>query len=480
LEIARPLPDGSLETLHEERDPIRPGEGVFTTGSIPAPVVARLISTLRRYAALGKRFGATLRAVATSAVRDARNRDEVVRRARSEAGVDLEVISGKEEARLICLGVLHGKSPGSRSLCIDIGGGSTEVAVAKGEEPSQLFSVAVGAVRLTELFGTADSVSAKKLELVREYADEAIARALPARLPGAPRRALGSSGTIGAVVGFAAIEGTGNASTRQITRAVERLVELGGAGRRRRFDPRRADILVAGAVILESLSRHLRLESVAAVDRGLRDGLLLDTYRRLHEVGERPSFADAARAVGQRFAVDAPHAEQVRRLALSLFDDLAKLHGLPAATRTYLEAAALLHDVGNAVSYSRHHKHSYYLIQNADIPGLSDRERELVARVARYHRRSAPDPKHAGMMGLTATEARTVRRLAVLLRLADSLDRSHHQPVKKLRVELRGPSVTLRVIAPRSVDLELWDAGHEAALFGRVFGRPLRIESARR
>src|SRR5215471_19840786 len=152
LELARPLPNGSFETLHDERDPVRPGEGVFKTGCIPRDVAERLLSTLRRYGALCRRFHARVRAVATSAVREAQNRDEIIRRARAEAGLDLEVVSGKEEARLICLGVLHGKPKTARSLCIDIGGGSTEVATAVGEEPTELFSVAIGAVRLSEIF----------------------------------------------------------------------------------------------------------------------------------------------------------------------------------------------------------------------------------------------------------------------------------------------------------------------------------------
>src|SRR5215468_4150746 len=153
LEMARPKRDGSLEIVHEEGDPIRPGEGVFKSGAIP-------------------RHGAQVRAVATSAVREAQNKDEIIRRARDEAGLDLEVVSGKEEARLICLGVLHGKPRTARSLCIDIGGGSTEVATAVGEEPTELYSVAIGAVRLTEIFQADGDISPKRLRLIREYARE--------------------------------------------------------------------------------------------------------------------------------------------------------------------------------------------------------------------------------------------------------------------------------------------------------------------
>jgi len=478
LELARLLANGSLELLHQERDPVRPGEGVFRTGVIPRDVSDRLLSTLRRYAALARRYHAQVRAVATSAVREAKNREEIVRRAREEAGLRLEVISGMEEARLITLGVLWGKPPSARSLCIDIGGGSTEVASALGDSPNAMWSVGLGAVRLTELFRTTKSMSNKQLKLMRGYVSEALTEGLPARIAGAPRSALGSSGTIGAVVGYAASEGTTYATARQISRAVEDLVEMSPAQRRKRFDARRAEVICAGAVILEQLVRHLGIESVTAVQRGLREGILVDLIRR-RASGEDHSLYEAGLVVGRRFHFDEAHATQVTRLALQLFDDLAPLHNLPASARPLLEVAALLHDVGNAVSYQKHHRHSYYLIVNAEIPGLRERERELVARVARYHRRSAPDPSHSGMEGLLPGEVRLVRKLSTLLRVADSLDRSHRQSIVRLQARLLPNAVMVKLRARSPLDLELWDATHEAGLFRRVFGRKLLMQVMR-
>jgi exopolyphosphatase/guanosine-5'-triphosphate,3'-diphosphate pyrophosphatase len=478
LEMARPLPEGSLETLHQERDPVRPGEGLFTTGAMPRPVADRLLATLRRYAALCRRHKAKVRAVATSAVREAKNRAEIVQRARREAGLNLEVVSGREEARLICLGVLHGAALDARALCIDIGGGSTEVASAIGEQPTNLWSVSVGAVRLAQLFEAEGAVSPKKLKLMRDYAGEAIQEAIPQRIDGYPRTAMGSSGTIRAIVGFSAAEGTGHATVKQLERAVNNLVALSVDERRRRFDPRRGDIIVAGAVILEALAKHLHLTAVVAVERGLRHGVLVDLQRGLSGAADH-SLAGAARTLGRRFYFDEQHAGQVARLALSLFDDLADLHKLPAAVRPYLEAAALLHDIGNAVSYQKHHRHTQYLIENADIPGLADRERDLVARIARYHRRSTPEIDHAGMAGLSQVEGRTVRKLATLLRVADALDRSHHQPIQKVVARRTRTEIVLRLVAKVPLDLEMWDVAHEAVLFRRVFMRRLRWETAR-
>ena len=479
LELARPLGDGSLETLHQERDPIRPGEGVFATGSIPRPVADRLLSTLRRYAALCRRDGARVRAVATSAVREARNGPDLVRRVRDETGLDLEVVSGREEARLICLGVLHGKPARSRSLVVDIGGGSTEVASAVGEQPSELWSVALGAVRLTETFGLTGKLPAGRLALVRSYAAEAFREALPARFSHPPV-ALGSSGTINAVVGFAATKGR-SASRKEITRAVEELAAMGLDQRRRHFDPRRAEIVVAGATILEAAMRQLRLEQVTSVDTGLRNGLLVDMVRRgAASRRDDHSAAEAALALGRRFGIDERHAIQVGGLAMTLFEDLAALHGLPHTSRRVLEAAAVLHDIGNAVAYHKHHKHTFYLVANADVPGFSDRERVLVATVARYHRRSTPDRHRADLAGLSASELATVRKLVALLRVANALDSSHQQPVRALAAAHRDGAVTLSLRLRGAADLEIWDLKREAHFFREVFRKRLEVIAARR
>lgn len=477
LEIARPLADGSLETLHQQRDPIRPGEGVFATGSISREVADRLLSTMRRYAALCRRDGARVRAVATSAIREARNGRDVVRRIREQTGIDLEVVSGREEARLICLGVLHRRPPRTRSLVIDIGGGSTEVASARGEDPIDLWSIALGAVRLTEMFGLAGRVAASRLALVRSYAEEALREAMPRRFPHPPV-ALGSSGTINAVVGFAASRGR-SASRKELGRAVDDLADMTLEQRRRHFDPRRAEVIVAGAVVLDAAVRHLGLEEVTSVDTGLRNGILVDLVRRAAAGREDHSAAEAALALGRRFAFDERHAVQVGALAMTLFEDLAPLHSLPYAARRVLEAAAVLHDIGNAVSHQKHHKHTFYLVANADVPGFSDRERELVATVARYHRRSTPDRKRADLEHLAPGELSTVRRLSALLRVANALDASHQQPVRSVRAEPRHGAVALHVRLRGPADLELWELEREAAFFREVFRKRLEAHVRR-
>jgi exopolyphosphatase/guanosine-5'-triphosphate,3'-diphosphate pyrophosphatase len=218
---------------------------------------------------------------------------------------------------------------------------------------------------------------------------------------------------------------------------------------------------------------------VTSVDTGLRNGILVDLLRRSAGDDDR-SATDAALALGRRFEFDERHGVHVGALAMRLFDDLAAMHRLPASARRVLEAAAVLHDIGIAVSFHRHHKHSYYLVANADMPGFSDRERMLVATVARYHRRSTPDREREDLAHLAPGELVLVRKLAALLRVANALDASHQQPVRDVRAEAASGAVRLRLAARAPADLELWDVRREAALFRDVFRKRIDVAVKRR
>jgi exopolyphosphatase/guanosine-5'-triphosphate,3'-diphosphate pyrophosphatase len=259
---------------------------------------------------------------------------------------------------------------------------------------------------------------------------------------------------------------------------VEALAGMSASERRRRFDPRRAEIVVAGAAVLDAAMRHLGLAAITAVGTGLRNGILVELSRR-DDARRDPGATELVLALGRRFQFDEPHATQVARLALELYDRLEAVHRLPSRARRILEAAALLHDVGHAVAVQSHHKHTYYLVANADLPGFPDRERELVALVARYHRRSHPGRERRDLEALSASELGLVRKLVAILRVADALDRSHQQPVRSVRTRVRRREVALRVGARGPIELELWDAAREAGLFQRVFGRRLDLSRTR-
>lgn len=475
LKVARFLPDGTLKPLHQERDAIRPGAGVFDTGVLSEASVERLVSTLKRYQQACLGLSADVRAVATSALREAANRDEVVERVREETGFDLEVISGREEARLISLGALWGTTGRRRSVLIDIGGGSTEVALAVGDHPTELWSVGIGAVRLTELFTAKGRVDEEHLALMRKYALRACEETFPHAPDDLPRRALGTSGSIRALVPFAAPRGAGEASARQVHDAVRRLSALTVAERAKRFEPRRAEVILSAAVILETVMRRLKIERVRAVETGLRDGVLVDLHRRRALDEESDLVETGALTFGRRLGFDERHAQRVAHFAGRLFDDLEGLHQLPHEWRSVLLVAALLHDVGYAVSRQKHHRHSAYLVEHADLPGLSDRGRLLASRLTRFHRRRPPKKGHPGLDGLLDDEVRVVRRLAPLLRLADALDRGHHQSIHELSATATPRTLTVRLHAGRGAALELWDAEREAPLFQSVYGRRLKV-----
>lgn len=278
LKIARRTDAGALKTVHQDRDPLRPGDAVFKSGAIADSTVNRLVYTLSEYAAEARQHRAQLRAVATSALRNARNRVEVLARVKLEAGITLEVISGLEEARLTCLGVLEGAAPDARSLCLDIGGGSTELAFARGEHPVKLFSVEMGALRLMDQLDPTARFEGE----TRAQLDELAAYAVTALPPGVEglHDAFVSSGTTRALIGFATAETRDVATLDEIAAATAELLAMGPDGRRRFYDPRRADLVVTGGVILVAVMRRLSLHSVRAMRRGLRDGVLVDLSRR--------------------------------------------------------------------------------------------------------------------------------------------------------------------------------------------------------
>jgi exopolyphosphatase/guanosine-5'-triphosphate,3'-diphosphate pyrophosphatase len=278
MKLARPRPDGSLDVVCEQRDSVRPGEGVFGTGNMAPAAVDRLLAVLARYATICRAHGAEVRAVATSALREAHNRDVVLARARDEVGLDLEILSGRDEARLICLGVLRGEAAETRSLVIDVGGGSTEVISARGARPVALWSMDLGAVRLTEHVGKHHR--GDELRALRRHARDIVATVLPHDIAGPPDTALGSSGTIRAVVAFAALAGTNHVTRRQLVAAIGAIAAMTAAERRARFGAERADVVMAGAVALEAVIERVGIDAIAAVTAGLADGVLAQMARR--------------------------------------------------------------------------------------------------------------------------------------------------------------------------------------------------------
>ncbi len=484
-------PEGEMRTLATDRQVIRLGQSVFRTGRIDRQAIEDAAVTLRRMAqAYGKLDVLAVRAVATSAVRDAGNQREFIQRASEALGTPVEIVSGQEEARLIHLGVQRRwPHPNRRVLMVDVGGGSAEIILSEGGTLAEAYSKPLGAVRLTEVFLKSDPPSALEMHQMTEYVDEKLAAPLARIGRGRFDRFIATSATAAAIVCAVNRVPRANrdtadrlrASTAQIRRFSRDVSAKSLAGRRKTLGigPRRAEIVVAGAAVFLRVLESFQIPSMFYSAAGVRDGIVADLAAR----GVGREFSHLSReqrrtveSLARRYGVALPHARQVARIAHRLFEALQPLHKLPPQFGKLLEASAYLHDTGHYVSDSSHHKHSFYLIANSDLPGFTDSERFLVATLCRYHRKSMPALRHPSYESLDADTRRAVVLLTPLLRLADSLDRSHDQRLENVEVSLKNSSVAIALDAGVESDLEIWAAGRVAGFFRDVYQVDLTLE----
>jgi len=476
--------------LEEERFPVRLGHGVFLTGRLAPAAMDAAIGVLRDVHARLERLGvAHVRAVATSAVREAANGDEFLARLQTSSGLAIEVITGAEEARLVHLAVRSRVPLASDPwLLVDLGGGSVEVSLVDGSGILWSESHTMGSVRLLEeLTGAADAPGAFR-RLLEEYI-------ATLRIPSAARyrKPIGVIATGGNIEALARLAGhppdaTGTATieTGELRALIETLSRLSFRQRIDELGLRedRADVILPAAMVYERVAELAGASRIVAPGVGVRDGVLLDLVADLTVAGgesdrhAREVLAGAL-ALGRRYMFEEPHATHVAALAVSLFDQLGELHGLASADRRALLAASLLHDVGAYVSYKRHHKHSFYLISESDLAGFSPPEIQVVANVARYHRKGEPAGDHESYAALPKAAQQRVRKLAALLRLADALDREHGQRVQAVRATVGDRVVTLTLAGEGDMLLERWALRRKAALFEGVFERELKVRNER-
>jgi exopolyphosphatase/guanosine-5'-triphosphate,3'-diphosphate pyrophosphatase len=492
MEAAEVTGDGPPRILASERQVTRLGASVFRGGRISLESTEMICSVLAGMAAQYKRLDIDdVRAVATAAVRDANNQYEFIARASAALQTDVEIISGQEEARLIHLGVQsRWPHPKERFLIIDIGGGSAEIILSENERIGQSFSKPLGALRLQELFLRSDPPKPTELHRLEEYIEERIGSAVR-RIGGAHiDRVIGTSATASAVV--CAVNriprqrrdesDRRRATTPQIRKLYKDICLLDAVSRQKitGIGPRRAEIIIPGTAVLLHVLEAFRMPALFYSAAGVRDGIIADLATRVVDRGLSQMSADQRSVVeklAEHYGVTLRHARKVARLASDLFTGCQSIHKLPPHYGTLLEAAAYLHDSGHYVSDTRHHKHSYYLVSNSDLPGFTRPERELVANLCRYHRKSLPTPEHGNFQLLDADGKRAVTWLNPLLRLADSLDRSHGQRIKSAQCKVRENDVLISLNLPpdADIDLELWAAERVADLFRQVYGKPVVI-----
>lgn len=475
---------GRRTTLDEERAYVRLGRGLAETGRLDERAMDEAVSALGRMVRIASEHEVThVRAVATAAVRSASNGPSFVARVRDEIGLEVEVISGEEEGRLAALSAIDSLAIEGDAAVIDIGGGSVEIVRTLGAEIESVTSLPLGAVVLSDRFRTGDPIPKADRKALIAHVRSTIVPAL-AGMP-VPSIAIGSGGTvttIAAIVaadrapGLASVHGFA-VQTEELRALSERLLRS-TAGERsaiKGMAESRVDLITAGALVLYEAVRALGSPAITANARGMREGIIIEAARR--ELGEVP-LGDRMRQVrdfGRQCRADVPHAEQVRRLALKLFDTLAPGLDLVREDRALLEAAALLHDVGYHISFEKHHKHSFHLISHAGLAGFTAREQLLVACIARYHSHAMPKAGHEEIQALSDGERDTVARLAAILRIADGLDRSGAQRVDSLDVDLDSQRLRLTIAGRGPFDVEVYGATHKADLFERVWGVPVQV-----
>ena len=501
LVVARPAGGDRFETLTREREVVRLGHGGGDMKVMGAEAIDRGIACLQRMRRIVDSYGATLRAVATSAVREAVNAQAFLDRARAEAGVDIEVVSGAEEARLIHLGVLQAVPVfDQRILLVDIGGGSTELLIGQRGESLASRSFKVGAVRLTDRFFPGGDVTPRSLRACREYVQGILSHFQRAVDEHGFDVAVASSGTAEAIA-HVVHAATGaeplrtyncfEFSAAELAGALAELVDHRTAASRAKvagLEPGRADIIVAGALILDAVAEMFGVTRVTFSEAALRDGVLVDTVSRINGTLGGPvartmhHLRDVSRRsirqLAERCDDDPAHSAHVARLAVELFDELAPLHNLDATAREYLEAGALLANVGLVVAHSKHHLHAYYVIRNSELAGLTDLEIEIVAQIARYHRKSEPKAAHPEYAALGASDQALVRTLAGILRVAIGLDRTHQGRVRGVRAEIHTKRVVVLAEAAPDADVgfELYAANERKALLEQVIDRRVELE----
>jgi exopolyphosphatase/guanosine-5'-triphosphate,3'-diphosphate pyrophosphatase len=476
--------------LDDEKATVRLGEGLTETGRISPAAWERAREALLRMRKITDGLGASfIEAVATSAVRKANNGKEFVAAMKEETGVTIRVIDGDEEAELAALSARHHfDMKNSRYGLLDIGGGSIEIVSATGIHIEEIFSLELGAVFLTENFLDRDPINGKQMATLRKHLKKTLRKKLGEH-EFSLQYLIGSGGTItniGKMIMARRKEQYDNVHGYEVLHSevvhLLAMLERKTCKERRNIpglSPERADIIVAGIAAVEALMRFLGTNILRINERGIREGLLIRSLMKygLWTIGDelrewRSSLRDFARSCH----ADEDHSEQVRKLSVEIFEALEPTYAMGPRSCQLLEAAALLHDVGYFISYSKHHKHSYHLIRHANLFDFSPRETEIIANIARYHRKSLPKTKHDNFSRLTSRDQDLVLKLGGILRLADGLDRRRSNAVSRLGCSLDKKRFILELGGDDDLSVEIYGAHTKGDLFKEAFNVKLVIQ----
>ncbi|BAZ41721.1 exopolyphosphatase [Calothrix sp. NIES-4101] len=496
VRIEPTLPAFSI--IAREKETVRLGDRDLTTGNLKPEIMERAIATLRRFQEVAKTFNVeTTIAVATSATREAPNGKDFLHDIEVQLGLKVDLISGQEEARRIYLGVLSGMEFNNQAhTIIDIGGGSTEIILGDSHEERTLTSTKIGAVRLTSELITTDPISTHEFEYLQAYVRGMLERSVEQVVAnyqfGESPRLVGTSGTIETIAAIHAREHLGFIPStlngyqfplRDLRELVNRLQHRNNIERAAipGMPEKRSEVILAGAVVLQEAMTLLNAEFITVCERSLREGVIVDWMLTHGLIEDRLRYQGSVRQrsvlrTAKKYHSNLPHSDRVANFALSIFDQTqATLHNWYPECRQLLWAAAILHNCGHYVSHSAHHKHSYYLVRNSELLGYTETEIEIIANIARYHRKSPPKKKHENYRNLVNKEHRLmVNHLSAILRLATALDRRQIGAISRIQCDYnpQEKSFKLRVYPTYPNDdcsLELWSLDYSKEVFETEF-----------
>lgn len=478
---------GEYDVLEEERVAVRLGHDVFLSGKLTPEAMNAAVEAIKRFRGRMDALGIEhYRAVATSATRESRNGAEMVARVRREAGIELETITGHEEARLVYIAVANRVPMGDdKWITVDVGGGSVEVSLVDAGGILWSESHVMGSVRLLEELSGAGDEPGRFQRLLREYAATLQIPTIAQHWN--PRGTIATGGNAESLAKLAgANPGRGRVAAvpmQALRGLMEMLSKLSYRQRVEQLGLRedRADVILPAGMIYERVATLSGASELLVPGVGLKDGVLIDlaedvASHQAHEDRKDRQAVAGAMAIGRRYMFDEAHALHVTRLAGSLFDQLPKVHGMGPDERRMLLAAGVLHDIGTFVGYKKHHKHSLYLIANSEVPEFTPREIDIIANVARYHRKGVPAEHHVTFTALPDEDRQRVVKLASLLRIADALDREHLQAVRSVAAKVtRGKKLKLELEADGDLLLERWALRRKSDLFTATFGLDVEL-----
>ena len=498
LVIASINSKGQLKELTREREVVRLGSSSDDMKYISDEAMVRGVSALKRFKLICDSYETEIRAIGTSAVREALNKGDFIKSVFENTGINIDVVTGTEEARLIYLGVLQAIEVfNSKILLIDIGGGSTEFLV--GEEGKVLYanSIKLGAVRLTNKFFKDKKLKTEIINDARIYARNLVYPVVRNLKHYDYDIVIGTSGTITTIGAIIYAEKNEYDSEQVILnkytfdedslyKAVKKILKAETETERAKIpglDYKRADIIPAGAIILEQIFIELGIKKITLSNYALREGILIDTISKEQTGFQLGNLSDICYksiiTLAENCNYDKIHSEQVLKLSVTIFDYLKIKFHLSEKDKESLEAAALLHDIGHSISHSQHHRHSYYLIRNSEMLGFNENEIEIIANIARYHRKSHPKLKHEEYNKLSKDDKDKIKKLAGILRIADGLDRGHKSVIKDIEITSIGKnlSLLLKTEPGSDVSLEIWGANLRKKLFEEAFETEITIQN---